>query len=473
MNNCTDKMDVKFTFVVIGGGIAGISCVESLKFWSEGERILLITPSSIVKVAKSAVHITRNLIDLDVGETNVENLFKDKGIDIITDFVTGLNYNEKTITTKTLKISFKKLCICTGGQPNLVDETNPFVIGIRDTESVLEFQKRISNARKIIVIGNGGIASEIIHEVKGVEKIWVVKDEHITKTFLDPGASEFLMAGMGKNSDKGDSVIKRLKYEVNKKDGVETNAVASPALGPDWHSEFELNGVNENEGIKVEYGTFVESINLNKSGEWPVTVKLSNGNSYDADFVVSATGVIPNSRIFAEGNEGLRIAEDGGIIVNDKMETSLKDIFAAGDVCTSGWNEALHWHQMRLWGQARQMGMYAGKSMVASLKNEPICQDFCFEIFTHVTKLFGFKVILLGLFNGQKLGNEYEILLRVTKGKEYIKLILKDGRLQGAILIGETDLEEMCENLILNQLDLTPFGDDLLNPDIDIEDYFD
>ena len=43
----------------------------------------------------------------------------------------------------------------------------------------------------------------------------------------------------------------------------------------------------------------------------------------------------------------------------------------------------------------------------------------------------------------------------------------------GAVLIGETDLEETFENLILNQMDLTPYGEELLNPDIDIEDYFD
>lgn len=50
---------------------------------------------------------------------------------------------------------------------------------------------------------------------------------------------------------------------------------------------------------------------------------------------------------------------------------------------------------------------------------------------------------------------------------------MKDGRMQGAILIGETDLEETFENLILNQLDLSSYGEELLNPDIDIEDYFD
>ena len=57
--------------------------------------------------------------------------------------------------------------------------------------------------------------------------------------------------------------------------------------------------------------------------------------------------------------------------------------------------------------------------------------------------------------------------------KEHFQTVMKGGRMQGAILIGETDLEETFENLILNQLDLSSYGEELLNPDIDIEDYFD
>lgn len=48
---------------------------------------------------------------------------------------------------------------------------------------------------------------------------------------------------------------------------------------------------------------------------------------------------------------------------------------------------------------------------------------------------------------------------------------MQNGRMVGAVLIGETDLEETFENLILNQLDLSRFGEELL--DQDIEDFFD
>ena len=66
-----------------------------------------------------------------------------------------------------------------------------------------------------------------------------------------------------------------------------------------------------------------------------------------------------------------------------------------------------------------------------------------------------------------------DVLTRITPGAEYIKILLVRNKVVGAMLIGDTDLEETFENLILNQLDVGNIKADLLNPDIDIEDYFD
>lgn len=60
----------------------------------------------------------------------------------------------------------------------------------------------------------------------------------------------------------------------------------------------------------------------------------------------------------------------------------------------------------------------------------------------------------------------------LLSGLEYVKVVLRDGRMEGAILKGKTDLEETFENLILKQTDLTPFKDHLLDPNVDIEDFF-
>lgn len=47
---------------------------------------------------------------------------------------------------------------------------------------------------------------------------------------------------------------------------------------------------------------------------------------------------------------------------------------------------------------------------------------------------------------------------------------MQNGRMMGVVLFGENDLGEMFENLILNQMDLSSYGEDLLDPNIDLED---
>jgi hypothetical protein len=197
------------------------------------------------------------------------------------------------------------------------------------------------------------------------------------------------------------------------------------------------------------------------------------------------------------------------------METTVPSVFAAGDCCSyknvranTPIDDRAHWFQMRLWTQARAMGIYAAHCMSGVQDNYG--SDFFLELFAHITRFFGFTVVLLGRFNGQGLGldienaikeiaiepnqdnkhdddrkkkyetshisdvtNQVEIWTRVTHNEEYIKIIIKDGKVIGALLIGDTNLEEVFENLILNQLDVSALGADILNPDIDIEDYFD
>ncbi|XP_076685182.1 pyridine nucleotide-disulfide oxidoreductase domain 1 [Andrena cerasifolii] len=472
-----EKEEMNCTFAIVGGGIAGVSCTESIGFLAPNEDVILITASPLIKAVTNIVPLGKMLMQFNIEEIDAAHFTqKHESLKIIHDFVIKFDIPNKRIETKDGRIiNYKMLCLCNGAQPKLIAEHNDFILGIRDTESVVQFSQRIKHSRRIIVVGNGGIATEIVHEVSGVEMIWVIKDKHISATFVDPGAAEFFMHKVYGTSAPVKAPTKRMRYIVS---GA-ANIKGGPALGPDWHNNFDINSTAfQSKKIQVEHECEVVKIldaserkEFDSTAEWPVYVELTNGKIIGCDFIVSATGVVPNSNI--TGLENLAKGDDGGLLTDWKLETSEQDVYAAGDVCSAGWDLARHWFQMRLWTQAHQMGRYAAKSMVSKLKNEDFLQDFCFELFTHVTKFFGYKVVLLGLYNGQRLDNSYEILLRMTKGEEYIKLILKDGKMQGAVLIGDTDLEEMCENLILNQLDLSIYGEDLLNPDIDIEDYFD
>nr|CAD7427129.1 unnamed protein product [Timema monikensis] len=455
-------------FLVIGGGIAGVSCAEMLPFHCPGERVTLITASPLIKTVTNVVPCTKTLFQFDVEERPAETLSEEHAdMTVLHDTVVSLDTaNHRVFTQLGRSISYQKLCICSGGQPKLISEDNPHVIGIRDLDSVKMFQERVSQSRRLVVVGNGGIASEVVYEVEGVEMVWVVKDNHISATFVDPGAAQFFQSSLAKGKVEKEQVSKRMKYTVSSEGPHKGGA----ALGPDWHGSLHIRGSHiDKRNVTVEYNSEVKCL---REGDetWPVYVELTNGKTYGCDLVVSATGVTPNVSVFTVGNPDLEIAPDGGLKVDAMMQTTSQDVLAAGDACTASWDPAPHWFQMRLWRQAWQMGGFAARCMSAK---EDVLQDFCFELFSHVTQFYGYKVVLLGLYNGQTLKGEYEILVRVTPGVEYVKLVMKDGRMQGAVLIGETDLEEMCENLILDQLDLTDLQEHILDPDIDIDDYFD
>uniref|UniRef100_A0A1A7ZS70 Pyridine nucleotide-disulfide oxidoreductase domain-containing protein 1 n=2 Tax=Nothobranchius furzeri TaxID=105023 RepID=A0A1A7ZS70_NOTFU len=527
-----ERKEKTFKFVVVGGGIAGVTCVEQLSSNFPSTDVALITAGRHIKAVTNYKQVSKTLEEFDVLE-RPSSVLEEKfpNLTVIHSAVKSLHTESHSVETADGRVfGYEKLCICSGARPKLLTQDNPYVLGIRDTDSAQEFQKRLSKAKRIVVVGNGGIALELVYEVEGCEVIWVVKDKAIGNTFFDAGAAQFLIPSLGADKLEVSAPCRRTRYTTEEpaSGGAQTfTADATPrgqssgtvgpgsALGPDWHQGIVLHGAEQPEKcvtvgngqplcyvftpprpqndpftvpaypqvsrcVSVEYQCEVKQIFTSEDqtlkpesvGSWPVYIQLTNDKTLGCDFVVSATGVVPNTEPFLHGNS-FALVGDGGLQVDDHMRTSEPDVYAAGDVCTACWEHSPLWQQMRLWTQARQMGWYAGRCIAADVLSEPVDLDFCFELFSHITKFFNYKVVLLGKFNAQGLGSDHELLVRCTKGQEYIKVVLSRGRMVGAVLIGETNLEETFENLILNQMDLTPYGEELLNPNIDIEDYFD
>ena len=167
--------------------------------------------------------------------------------------------------------------------------------------------------------------------------------------------------------------------------------------------------------IQFKPNVTVHDVVDNENG---VTVILSNGEHVQADLAIFAIGVKPCVELVKGLNVDLADEMDhegGGIKVNTQMQSSLEWLYAAGDCCAVWqWpeDEVENWFQMRLWSQARVMGTYAAKCLL--MPNQML--DFSFMHFAHTTTFFGFRVILLGLFNGQGLNDELEHLYRITKG---------------------------------------------------------
>eukprot|EP00884_Botryococcus_braunii_P022738 jgi/Botrbrau1/9148/Bobra.160_3s0020.2 len=176
-------------------------------------------------------------------------------------------------------------------------------------------------------------------------------------------------------------------------------------VGPEWAAQLGQARGSGAAALSLELNCTVSMLEDRSGGTvpHPVRVVLSNGHVHDVDCVVCGIGVEPNTAGLPP--ELHRSPADGGLLVDLCMKTSVEDVYAAGDVCTVR-EEALapDWFQMRLWTQARLMGMRAAQSMAGAEDT----MGFSLEIFTHVTRFCGKKVVLLGLYNGQRLDQEPE-----------------------------------------------------------------
>jgi hypothetical protein len=255
------------------------------------------------------------------------------------------------------------------------------------------------------------------------------------------------------------------------------------------------------------------------------TVHLTNNTSVSDVVVVAAcVGVEPNGCdlfgdeataketfgfVKSDGNNNMFITDGMRVTETFELELSNKPnvFFAAGDcaLCERrNEDKSTNWFQMRSWSQAAQSGAQCARSMLR-VDGYEYGLGFNFELFTHSTTFFGLKVVLLGSFNLQKFLPEADekdvrILSRkfiddddasgtsndaAGKNKEdvfssslcsnssFIRVVTYKGKVVGAVLVGETNLEETFENLIQDKIDVSHLESDLLDPDVDIEDYFD
>ncbi|KAL0044297.1 hypothetical protein WJX82_009836 [Trebouxia sp. C0006] len=484
-------------YVVMGGGVAGVCCAEELCKLCHDDEVVLVSSYKTLKGVGNVVKYTDNLENFEIVERDLTSL-PYANLTVQQGTAAGLSAGGKQVFLSNGKrLLYDKLCVCTGANPKAV-ANSPHVVVLRDQGTIEALAHRLPGKRRVVLVGNGGIALEVAHALSGVEVIWAVKHKHI-----EPVQPQQISQGSD-DKQPAEATIKTQQGTMQ----------FGHAVGPQWAKALPQSSIASH--ITLEYGVDVTSIQshtpddnpmqhptqphagpsehqsasqtssdteqqrVNSAGDqdaaWPVTVCLSNGKSYGADLVISAIGVEPNTGWLPE--EVCRDESDGGIIVDRLMQSSVPAVYAAGDACTIAWtDQSPHWFQMRLWTQARIQGMFAAHAM-AGVTDE-MAFGFNFELFTHITRFCGQKVVLLGLYNGQGLHHEPEedmvTYSRTTQGLNptFVRVLLLRGRMQGAVLIGETELEETFEHLILDGLDLTRYGSDLLAPDVELEMIFD
>lgn len=97
----------------------------------------------------------------------------------------------------------------------------------------------------------------------------------------------------------------------------------------DKDNSSRMEKILKDNGVKVLTNTKVVEV---KDDGLTTKVKISGGKFLEADKVIISTGRKPNTQNIGMENIGVKLDNFGRIIVNDKMETSIKGIYAVGDV---------------------------------------------------------------------------------------------------------------------------------------------
>ena len=279
---------------------------------------------------------------------------------------------------------YRKLLIATGGAPRRLSAGADDFIYYRTFDDYQRLRKRVKPGAHIVVVGGGFIGSEI--------------------------AAAMAMNGCKVTMLFPDDAIGARVYPESLADAVT--------------AYYREKGVDVRAGATVKGGA--------KDGEG-VAVELSDGGTLRADAVVAGLGIVPNTRLAEDA--GLKV--ENGIVVDDHLQTSDPDIYAAGDVALFPAPALGHRLRVEHENAAISMGTRAGKCMAG--------QDAPYdELPFFYSDLFDLGYEAVGVLDSRLETVEQW----VTPFREGVVYYLDAGRVHGVLLWNTWGQVDAARNLI-------------------------
>jgi nitrite reductase (NADH) large subunit len=191
-------------------------------------------------------------------------------------------------------------------------------------------------------------------------------------------------------------------------------------------------------GVRVLLGANTRAI---AGGSEVEAVELADGRVLACGLVMMAIGIRPRAALAASGGLGTR----RGIVVDDRMETSLKGVFAIGE-CAE--------HRGTCYGLVEPCYEHA-KVAAAAIAGEGI--SYRGSVLATNLKVSGVPVFSAGDFEG----TGEAIIVRDNGVPSFRKLLTRDGRLTGAVLVGDVADAPWYWQLIRSRQLVTAFRDAL------------
>jgi nitrite reductase (NADH) large subunit len=203
----------------------------------------------------------------------------------------------------------------------------------------------------------------------------------------------------------------------------------------------------ENLGIRVSLGTVTKEI----LGQEEVSgLGLKGGAKIGADMVIIAAGVKPNLALVRE----VGLALDRGLVVDDRLQTTHSQIFAAGDVIQ---------HQGKFYGIIPASFEQARTAAYNILGQEKKYEG---TIPSNTLKVVGLYVTSVGMTNPESAGFKEVRKFKKEEGI-YKKIVLQDGALVGAIWMGTKKGVNEITRAVALKLQVSQWITALLEDDFD------
>jgi NAD(P)H-nitrite reductase large subunit len=420
-------------YIIIGSGVAGMAAAEAIRSVDETGEIVMVSedPHGYYSRPGLAYYLTGELPDKALYLRSREDAKKMK-LTFLNARVTRIKRAEHALEMDGSKsgLVYDKLLIASGAQAVPLQAPGAQLQGVvkldhmNDAKSILAQAKR---GRTAVVVGGGITALELTEGLvaRGMKVIYLLRGDRYWANVLDPLESRI------------------------------------------------VEGRLTQEGVMLRHQTDLAEI-LGRGGR-VVGVRLKDGQMIKCDLLAYAIGIRPRMELVDAA--GLDI--DRGILVDEHLQTSDPEIFAAGDVAQAFDPLSGRTVLDSLWNPAREQGHVAGLNMAghrtAYLKSAPF----------NVTRLAGLTTTIIGtvghghdedVFGIARGDSEtwrdlpHAIVAQSGFDVNHMRLLVGERTLVGAVLMGDQTLSWPLQKMIADGADISPIRDRLLTPNAPIAD---
>src|SRR5579859_2054966 len=400
----------KQTYVIVGASLAGAKAAQELRDRGFDGRVVMVgaEPERPYERPPLSKDHLRGESERDKAFVHEQAFYEQHGIELITGLrVTALELPSSQVSLEDGRtLRYDKLLLTTGAEPRRLSVPGAELDGIhylRTLEDCEALRGRIKGGGRLAVVGAGWIGSEVAASARQMGA---------DVTLIDPLA-------------------------------LPNERIFGPEVGSFYRD------VQAQHGVELALGDGVEAF----EGDGRINgVRTSRGRVVDCDFAVVGVGVAPRVELALEANLGV----DDGVLVDEHLQTSAPNVFAAGDVANA-------WHpfydrriRIEHWANALNQGPAAARSMLG----EQVSYDRIPYFFS----------------DQYDVGMEYsgfapewdEVVFRGDRGSgAFIAFWLKDGRVLAGMNVNVWDVNEQVQALIRSRRPVDI--DALRDPDTPLE----